>query len=34
MSEINEKNIKSLISLIEDYWENNFTTNCYAFALG
>lgn len=34
MFEINEKNIKSLISLKEDYWENNFTTNCYAFALG
>lgn len=26
--------IKQLISLKEDYWENNFDTNCYAFALG
>ena len=34
MSEINEKYIKSLISLKEDYWENDFNTNCYAFALG
>lgn len=34
MSSINEKSIKSLISLREDYWENNFNTNCYAFALG
>ena len=34
MLEIDEKKIKSLISLKEDYWENNFTTNCYAFALG
>ena len=26
--------IKQLISLKEDYWEYNFDTNCYAFALG
>lgn len=26
--------IKDLISLREDYWENDFDTNCYAFALG
>ncbi len=26
--------IKYLISLREEYWENNFDTNCYAFALG
>lgn len=28
------KEIKQLISLREDYWEYNFDTNCYAFALG
>lgn len=26
--------IKNSISLKEAYWENNFETNCYAFALG
>ncbi len=26
--------IKYLISLREEYWENNFDTNCYAFSLG
>lgn len=34
MLKTNENYIKSLISLKEDYWENYFTTNCYAFALG
>ena len=34
MSEINDKNIKSLLSLKDDGWINDFTTNCYAFALG
>jgi len=28
------KEIKENISLREEYWENNFETNCYAFALG
>ena len=28
------KEIKEKISLREEYWENNFETNCYAFALG
>lgn len=28
------KEIKDLISLREEYWEYNFATNCYAFALG
>ncbi len=31
---LNIKEIKNLISLREEYWENSFTTNCYAFALG
>ncbi len=31
---INYNKIKDLISLREDYWENNDTTNCYAFSLG
>lgn len=31
---IDEKNIKSQISLKEEYWEVYFGTNCYAFALG
>lgn len=26
--------IKDLIRLREEYWENDFSTNCYAFALG
>ena len=26
--------IRNLISLKEDYWEYDFDTNCYAFALG
>lgn len=26
--------IKNLISLHEEFWENDFSTNCYAFALG
>ena len=30
----NEDYIRSLISLKEEYWENDFDTNCYAFALG
>lgn len=34
MLEIDEKNIKSLISLKDDGWINDFTTNYYAFALG
>ena len=31
---INCDNIKNLISLREEYWENDLSTNCYAFALG
>lgn len=31
---IDHTKIKYLISLREEYWENNFDTNCYAFALG
>lgn len=34
MNEVNEKKIKSYISLKSDYWENILKTNCYAFALG
>lgn len=29
-----DNKIKDLISLREEYWENNNTTNCYAFSLG
>ncbi|MGM9877562.1 MAG: hypothetical protein ACI33S_02830 [Bacilli bacterium] len=28
------KEIRELISLREEFWENDFETNCYAFALG
>lgn len=31
---IDYKTIKDLISLREEYWENSFDTNCYAFSLG
>ena len=31
---IDHTKIKDLISLREEYWENDFDTNCYAFALG
>ncbi len=32
--DLNQENIKKLISLKEKNWENIDTTNCYAFALG
>lgn len=31
---IDYSTIKDLISLREEYWENDFDTNCYAFSLG
>lgn len=34
MLKIDERKVKSLISLKELWWENSFGTNCYAFALG
>lgn len=34
MLNMTPKEIKDLISLREEYWEYDFETNCYAFALG
>lgn len=34
MKDIYGNDIRSLISLMELYWENDFNTNCYAFAPG